>query len=139
MLQIILLYLISIQVQILGGNQSSSIRYARPQLYVHGRSSITILAIFNFTRRRAGLADITTLSTQANFGLLLEKERWAEFAWEGLYWYDLVRTERALPIMNTWMQTNYQKTITQNNFVYPLPKAELLVNLGQYEQNSGYK
>jgi hypothetical protein len=68
----------------------------------------------------------------------LRKERRHEFAWEGIYWYDLVRTNQYLPVMNPWLQTYYQKTIDQTQYIYPIPQPEMNIKPGLYHPNPGY-
>jgi starch-binding outer membrane protein, SusD/RagB family len=97
------------------------------------------IALVNRIRNRAGLANINP-TTKADFKLALEKERRSEFGFEGLYWYDLVRTGRALDVMNPWLQANYSgKTIDQTQLIYPIPRSEMLVKPGLYDQNPGYQ
>lgn len=92
----------------------------------------------NRIRNRAGLDDISP-TTQENFRLALEAERRREFAFEGRYWFDLVRTGRAIPVMNQWFNSTEQDIeINENKLVYPLPLNELDVFPGLYEQNPGY-
>jgi hypothetical protein len=95
------------------------------------------VAILNRIRTRAGLANITP-ATPDDFRLAMETERRHEFAWEGLYWYDLVRTNRFLAVMNPWLSTNYQKTTDQNKYLYPIPLPEMNIKPGLYDQNLGY-
>lgn len=95
------------------------------------------IAILNRIRTRAGLAGVTP-ATPADFRLALEKERRHEFAWEGIYWFDLVRTNRYLDVMNAYLTTNYQKTIDAKKYLYPIPLAEMNIKPGLYYQNDGY-
>lgn len=96
--------------------------------------------IVNRIRTRAGLTGITAAATANHdaFKLALEHERRSEFAWEGLYWWDLVRTGRCLSVMNPWLTINYQKTIDATQFIYPIPYSEIVVKPGLYYQNPGY-
>jgi hypothetical protein len=100
----------------------------------------TAINLVNRIRARAGLPNLSATSTanRDGFKLALERERRIEFAWEGHYWWDLVRTERALPVMNPWLQINYQKTVDANHLLYPIPYSEMLVFPGLYYQNPGY-
>lgn len=96
--------------------------------------------IVNRIRTRAGLANLSAAATANHdaFKLALEHERRSEFAWEGLYWWDLVRTGRCLSVMNPWLTINYQKTIDATQFIYPVPYSEIVVKPGLYYQNPGY-
>lgn len=96
--------------------------------------------IVNRIRTRASLPNLadTAKASHDAFKLALEHERRSEFAWEGLYWWDLVRTGRCMTVMNPWLQVNYQKTIDATQYIYPVPMSEMLIKPGLYYQNSGY-
>ena len=99
-------------------------------------------AITNLTRirKRAGLADITPTTKEA-FKLAMEQERQWEFCGEGLRWHDLVRTGRALQVMNKFMTDNIvpiNRSLDDHDLLYPIPLKELLINPGYWKQNPGY-
>jgi starch-binding outer membrane protein, SusD/RagB family len=64
--------------------------------------------LLNVVRTRAGLPSKTqgnanprfAINTQAEFRLAIENERKFEFAGEAHRWFDLLRTDRVLPVMN---------------------------------------
>jgi len=94
--------------------------------------------LLNRIRSRAGLAAIHP-TTKNDFALALEKERRSEFSDEGQYWFFLVRTGRAVPVMNAWMAaTSQNKTINEQQLVYPIPQTEMDIYPGLYTQNPGY-
>ncbi|MDZ7876169.1 MAG: RagB/SusD family nutrient uptake outer membrane protein [Saprospiraceae bacterium] len=98
------------------------------------------VTILNRIRTRAGMPNITP-ATKADFRLAMEQERQWEFCGEGLRWHDLVRTERALPVMNKYMidnNVNKQRPITADELIYPIPQKEMLINPGFWKQNPGY-
>jgi starch-binding outer membrane protein, SusD/RagB family len=98
------------------------------------------IAILNRIRKRAGVADITP-ATKADFRLAMEQERQWEFCGEGLRWFDLVRTERALEVMNKHVKDNaipINRLIDAHDLLYPIPQKELLINPGFWKQNAGY-
>lgn len=96
------------------------------------------VGILNRIRARAGLGEVHPGDPGA-FSLALEKERRCEFAWEGIYWWDLIRTGRALTVMNPWLAINYPgKQIDATQFIYPIPRSEMLVYPGLYYPNPGY-
>jgi len=95
------------------------------------------IAIVNRIRARAGLAAVNP-ATPDDFRLAMERERRHEFAWEGIYWFDLVRTNRYLPVLNPYLSLNYQKTIDANKYLYPIPLPEINIKPGLYYQNDGY-
>lgn len=90
-------------------------------------------------------ADIEQLRTRANAPLLgtvtqnqiiqlIEEERRYELAFEGNRWYDLVRTNRADAVMNSF-STNWKSTYK----LWPIPQRELLNNPSLVgNQNPGY-
>ena len=96
-------------------------------------------ALVNQIRSRAKLAN-TTANTQTDMRLAIEKERRLELAFEGIRWFDLKRTGRAIEVMNNAtgpgnIPLGYH--LTQNRLVYPIPQAELDKNT-KLTQNPGY-
>jgi hypothetical protein len=102
-----------------------------------GGPTTEAIAIINRIRARAGLTAIAP-ATVGDFRLAMERERRHEFAWEGLYWFDLVRTNRYLDVLNPFLSTNYQKTIDVKKYLYPIPLAEMNIKPGLYYQNDTY-
>ncbi|PJJ59939.1 RagB/SusD family nutrient uptake outer membrane protein [Hymenobacter chitinivorans] len=98
------------------------------------------LALVNRIRTRSGVPVLASM-TKENFRLALERERRWEFAGEGLRWFDLVRTERALPVMNKFLKDNAVGTgrvLDEHDLLFPIPQQELRINPGFWEQNPGY-
>lgn len=95
------------------------------------------IAIVNRIRTRAGLGNINP-ATPDDFRAALENERRHEFAWEGIYWFDLVRTNRYLQVLNPYLSQYYRKTIDEKKYLYPIPLSEMNVKPGLYYQNDGY-
>lgn len=105
--------------------------------------------MLNQIRNRANLPSKTAgnidpslnVSNQASFRDAIYQERRVEFAFENQRWYDLVRTGKALDVMNAhgirekelhdYLPTNaYQ--VTQNKLLLPIPQREVtLDNLTQ--------
>ena len=98
----------------------------------------------NQVRRRAGLPTKTAvdLSNQAQFRDAVLQERRVELAMENHRWYDLVRTGRAVDVMNAQgvlekarksflPASAYQ--VTSNKILLPIPQYE--VTLDNLEQN----
>lgn len=94
----------------------------------------------NRVRRRAGLQDVTTVTAET-----VAMERKHELAFENHRWYDLVRTRKAVEVMNEY--GNYIKSIdshiidkayhvTEQNLILPIPYRELLIN-DKLTQNQG--
>ncbi|MFA5816756.1 MAG: RagB/SusD family nutrient uptake outer membrane protein [Bacteroidales bacterium] len=96
-------------------------------------------ALVNQVRTRVSLPN-TTASTQADMRLAIEKERRLELAFEGIRWYDLKRTGRAIEVMNSVTGVggvNLGYSIAQYQLLWPIPQAELDKNT-QLTQNPGY-
>ena len=101
---------------------------------------VQALTILNRIRTRAGIANATPATKEA-FRLAMEQERQWEFCGEGLRWHDLVRTERALPVMNKFMTDNavpIKRILDNHDLLFPIPLKELLINPGFWKQNAGY-
>lgn len=81
-------------------------------------------------RARAELGN-TDADTFPELLAALEQERWVEFAFEGLRWFDLVRTDRAVDVL---------PNITDvNQTLFPIPSSEILTNTNpDMKQNPGY-
>ncbi|GAB3262911.1 RagB/SusD family nutrient uptake outer membrane protein [Larkinella harenae] len=95
----------------------------------------------NRVRTRAGLAAKTAADagTQATMRLALEQERRIELAFEGHRWFDLVRTGRALPILQAKAAAIGIKTnLTENNLVFAIPQSQIDINSSKITQNPGY-
>ncbi len=91
--------------------------------------------LLNSIRTRAGLTPKTSaqLSNQASFRLAIENERRFELAFENHRWFDLVRTGRALEVMNS-----KGFTIQANQLLLPIPQNQIDINPGKIKQNPGY-
>ncbi len=96
-------------------------------------------ALVNQVRSRVSLPN-TTAGTQAEMQLAIEKERRLELAFEGVRWYDLKRTGRAIEVING--VTNFGPVDSRYNIMpfrllWPIPQSELDKN-SQLSQNPGY-
>ena len=129
------------------GNNIPIIRYADVILmyaeclneagYVAGGEAFTYL---NQVRSRAGLNNLTSteVPSQAAFRLAMEHERRVEFAFENLRWYDLVRTDRAMTVINgKAAQINPVNPVTPQNQVFPIPQSQIDINSSKIAQNEG--
>ena len=100
--------------------------------------------MINQIRNRAGLADLTsaTVTNQAEFRLAIENERRWELAFENHRWPDLVRTGRAVEIMNGHVTETSNIPVTlsvsANQLLYPVPQNEIDTNPALLPQNTGY-
>ncbi|TSA38424.1 MAG: RagB/SusD family nutrient uptake outer membrane protein [Porphyromonadaceae bacterium] len=96
-------------------------------------------ALVNQIRTRVSLPN-TTAGTQPDMHLAIEKERRLELAFEGVRWYDLKRTGRAIEVMNNVTGVdgvNLGYSIALYQLLWPIPQAELDKNT-QLTQNPGY-
>lgn len=98
-------------------------------------------------RTRAGLSTSETLAgDQSALRLALEKERRVELNCEGKRWFDLVRTERLITVMNTHFkdptmdndQIGTGSSIENFELIFPLPKFQIDLNPDKLKQNPGY-
>lgn len=130
------------------GNNIPVIRYADVLLmYAESLNEVGYQAngdaftYLNRIRNRAGLASKTAadLPSQQAFRLAMEQERRVEFAFEGQRWYDLVRTDRAIPVLNGKKdQIRLVNVLTENNLVDPIPQSQIDINKSKIQQNPGY-
>jgi len=69
----------------------------------------------------------TPANTQAAMRLAIEKERRLELAFEGHRWFDLLRTNRAIAVMNAQKDGNgasLNYNVTVAKLLFPIPQAE---------------
>ncbi|MDQ2771726.1 MAG: RagB/SusD family nutrient uptake outer membrane protein [Bacteroidota bacterium] len=85
----------------------------------------------------APAVDLPASISQAALRTRLELERRLELNFEGHRWFDLVRTDRALPVMNALFTSLGIKNIDAHNLVFPLPIQEIQTN-PILTQNPGY-
>jgi starch-binding outer membrane protein, SusD/RagB family len=108
-----------------------------------GKSPLTPL---NAVRARAGLPAITGGSQAALRDIILHERR-VELAFENHRWHDLVRSGKAVEVMNAFgaelkKQVNYLTPdayqVTANKLLFPIPQAEVELSAGTVSQNPGY-
>lgn len=100
------------------------------------------LKYLNMIRERARLVSktATDIPDQGAFRLAIEQERRVEFAFEGHRWFDLVRTNRAITVINSKAaEINLVTPITQNNLIFPIPQSQVEINRQKITQNPGYE
>ena len=96
----------------------------------------------NRIRNRVGLPDKTSgnpnpnlsIDSQDKFRLAIEQERRVELAFEGHRWFDLVRTGRAVEVMNPKVKT----TVKEYMLLLPIPQSQIEINPEKINQNPGY-
>lgn len=101
------------------------------------------LKLLNNIRKRAGLAD-KALADQSTIRIAIEQERRIELNMEGHRWFDLVRTGRAIEVLNNHFISNnilngnnFVVQIGPNNLLFPIPENERVIN-PNLTQNTGY-
>lgn len=97
-------------------------------------------ALLNQIRTRANVKKYTVsdLPNQNSFRLAIEKERRLELAMENHRWFDLIRTERALEVMNSYPETRVQRTVKEYQLLFPIPQSQVDINPTKIKQNEGY-
>lgn len=96
-------------------------------------------AIVDQIRDRVNL-NPTTAGNQAAMRLAIEKERRLELAYEGIRWYDLKRSGRAIEVMSAAKGPDGNPIgymLTPERLLWPIPQAELDKN-ANLTQNPGY-
>lgn len=95
--------------------------------------------LLNQIRNRAGLASFTSadLPNQSSFREAVYTERRHEFVSEFQRWPDLVRTGRAVTVMNA---SSSAFTVSENQLIFPLPLSAIdtMNNPNIFPQNPGY-
>lgn len=123
-----------------GNNNFPIIRYAdvllmyAEALNEQAAGNMEAYIALNRIRKRAGLADLPPVLTQAAFRDSVLLERRLELAFEGHRWYDLVRTRRLISALQA---QNPDISVTEKNYLYPIPQTERDVN-PNLTQNPNY-
>lgn len=95
------------------------------------------LPYVNMVRQRAGLSGLSALS-QVDLRAAIDRERRVEFLYEGKRWFDLLRTGRALTVMNNYYQKmNLKYSLEDYELLFPIPQSEIDLNAA-LKQNTGY-
>ena len=83
--------------------------------------------IVNQIRTRVSLGS-TPATDQTSMRLAIEKERRLELAFEGHRWFDLLRTNRAITVMNAQKNgtgANLNYNVSPSKLYFPIPQAEI--------------
>ncbi|MCW3467895.1 RagB/SusD family nutrient uptake outer membrane protein [Chitinophaga nivalis] len=101
-------------------------------------------AALNAIRGRAGLAALSGLD-QASFEKAVWRERWHEFCFEGIIWFDMVRLRKVYNEDNNGfdefvghINKNSGQALKERHLLYPLPLFEMKNNPNLKPQNPGY-
>lgn len=97
--------------------------------------------LVNSIRLRAGIADLTSITTtnkEAFINALINERRW-EFAFENHRWFDLIRANKAIEVMNVHASiTGTLETVTAEKLIYPIPQNQIDATNNVITQNTGY-
>jgi len=95
--------------------------------------------LLNQIRNRAGLASLTAanLPDQSSFREAVYRERRQEFASENQRWFDLLRTGRALEVLN---EGNLPFSVSEFQLLFPIPLTAIdaINDPALFPQNPGY-
>lgn len=125
-----------------GGINFTALRYADVLLmYAEALNELndtgTAEDYLNLIRDRADLPPVDGL-TKEEFRLALEHERRVEFFLEGHRWHDLVRTGRALEVINAyWEARGLSFSLEPYELLMPIPSREISID-PNLDQNDGY-
>jgi hypothetical protein len=117
----------------------SDILLLRAEAYTAKGDMTNAALLVNQVRARVGLG-ATSATSQSDMTLAIEKERRLELAFEGHRWFDLVRTGRAIAVMNAQKDgsgNNLNYNVQAYQLLYPIPQTQLDIN-PQLTQNQGY-
>lgn len=91
------------------------------------------------SRSHATEYSYTELSDQEKFREAIAKERRLELAFENQRWFDLVRTGKAIEVMNNCKDGSiFELNIKQHQLLYPIPQNQIDASGGKLTQNEGY-
>ncbi|MFD2561322.1 RagB/SusD family nutrient uptake outer membrane protein [Aquimarina rubra] len=120
------------------------------EAYIDARGISEALIELNKVRERAGLTALTETDINSSFAfkLALENERRLEFAFENHRFFDLLRTNRALTVINEHFITEFAynnpdnpdldaSPISDFQLLLPIPQREIDLN-PNLAQNVGY-
>lgn len=107
--------------------------------YVADGEAFTYL---NIIRARAGIQPYTSadLTNQEEFRDAILLERRLEFALENQRWFDLVRTGKAIEVMQAYEEDRGPMIVEANKHeLFPIPQAQInIMNSPNFQQNPGY-
>jgi len=96
--------------------------------------------LVNQIRSRVSLSPVSS-STKDQMRLIIQKERRLELAFEGIRWFELVRSGNAVSILSNVKggsgQYLYKNKINENRLLWPVPQEQRDLN-NKLTQNPGY-
>jgi hypothetical protein len=118
--------------------------YAEAQNQADGSPNATSYDALNRVRGRANLGALSGL-TKATFEEAVWRERWHEFAYEGIVWFDMVRLKKVynedtngFDNFTGHVNKNSGATLADKHLLFPLPIQEIRNNPNLRPQNPGY-
>lgn len=91
------------------------------------------------TRSHAKEYTYSDLSSQASFREAIAKERRLELAFENHRWFDLVRTNKAIEVLNKSEGASmFPLNLQSYQLLFPIPQAEIDASGKKLVQNEGY-
>jgi starch-binding outer membrane protein, SusD/RagB family len=119
--------------------------YAEAQNEVAGPSLETHDAL-KAIRDRAGLATpLLGTFTQSSFREAVWKERWFEFCYEGITWFDMIRLRKVFNETTGGfddfvghVNLNSDQALQAKHLLFPIPIQEIVNNPNLAPQNTGY-
>ena len=127
-----------------GTNDFYAIRLAdilllRAEAYNNANDINDAATLVNKVRNRVGLPN-TTAATQTDMAMAISTERRLELAFEGQRRFDLIRTGKAIDVMNAQKDgagNNLNYNVQPDELIYPVPQQQLDLN-PKLVQNPGY-
>jgi hypothetical protein len=97
-------------------------------------------------RAKAKPYTATDLASQESFRQAIDKERRLELAFENHRWFDLIRTGKALEVMNAAnaggnapnAASALAFSMKAHQVLFPLPQTQIDASAGKLTQNPGY-
>ncbi|TWW02272.1 RagB/SusD family nutrient uptake outer membrane protein [Chitinophaga pinensis] len=118
--------------------------YAEAQNQADGTPNATAYDALNRVRGRANLPVLSGL-TKATFEEAVWRERWHEFAYEGIIWFDMVRLKKVynedtngFDNFTGHVNKNSGAALADKHLLFPLPIQEIRNNPNLRPQNPGY-
>jgi hypothetical protein len=111
----------------------------RAEAYNNKGDWASAATLVNKVRTRVSLAATTAANTN-DMTLAIEKERRLELAFEGHRWFDLLRTGRAITVMNAQKDgagASLNYNVKDYQLLYPVPQTQIDLN-PTLLQNPGY-
>jgi len=100
------------------------------------------LTHLNAVHVRAGLPayEVSDLDSQSAMRAAIALERRLELSLENHRWFDLVRTDRAIEVLNThdYPNGNISFTVTEEKLLFPVPQTQIDASSGNLIQNPGF-